>query len=317
MLYDDLEWVNRYRPATKTPWIGRADGRFHQVFVCDDLRQPLSTNPNAHNFGLVGFACDEGVRRNHGRPGAVNGPNAFREIFAKLPANIPEDWKFYDIGDITCDDGDLEASQECLGKTVKNLRDQGIIPIVIGGGHEMAWGHYQGLRDDHLSIVNFDAHFDLRPYEERGSSGSPFLQIHDDCQKRGVPFSYNCFGVQPLGNTQALFDKAHELGVNIVTSDEIDDHLSSAVNQVIEHADKIYLTICLDVFSASVAPGVSAPQSLGVMPSQIIPAINRLAASGKVVGFDIAELNPKYDRDHMTAQLATYLVSSFIHNNNS
>jgi len=316
MLHDDRDWVSRYRPATKTPWAGRADGRFHQKFVCDDLRQPLETNPNAHNFGLIGFACDEGVRRNHGRTGAVEGPTVFRETFAKLPANIPDDWKFYDIGDITCDDGDLEASQECLGKTVKNLREQGIIPIVIGGGHEVAWGHYQGLRNDHLSIINFDAHFDIRPYEEKGSSGTPFLQMHDDCQRRNVPFSYSCFGVQPLGNTQSLFDQAHQLGITIVNSEEIDDHLSSAVNHAIEHAESIYLTICLDVFAASVAPGVSAPQPLGLMPWQILPALNRIAESGKVIGFDVAELNPQFDRDHMTAQLAAYLVSSFIHHLN-
>jgi len=324
MLYDDRDWVKHYRPATKTPWIGGSDGpgarRFHELFVCDDLRQPLETNPKAHNFGLIGFACDEGVRRNHGRTGAVDGPIAFREIFAKLPANVPEDWKFYDVGDIACDDGDLETAQKCLGKTVENLREQGIFPLVVGGGHEVSWGHYQGLRNsfpkDHLSIINFDAHFDIRSYEDKGSSGTPFLQIYNDCREKGLPFSYSCFGVQKLGNTNALFEKAHELGIQTVTSDEIHerlDHFHSAINQATEYADKIYLTVCLDVFGASFAPGVSAPQSLGVAPWQILPALAQIARSGKVVGFDVAELNPKFDRDHMTAHLAAQLVSSFIH----
>jgi len=314
MLYEDHEWVSRYRPPTKSPWGGRGGGRFHERFVCDDLRQPLEAAEEGQHFGLIGFACDEGVRRNHGRPGAAEGPAAFRQALATLPANVPKSWKFYDVGDITCDDGDLQASQKCLGKTVRALREQKILPLVIGGGHEVAWGHYQGLAGDHLSIMNFDAHFDLRPYDGEGSSGTPFLQIADDCRQRGVPFSYSCFGIQPLGNTQPLFDKAHEFGVNFVTADEIETRLPSALSRALGHGDKVYLTVCLDVFNVSSAPGVSAPQPLGLFPAEIIPAIKQVAQSGKVAGFDIAELNPKYDRDGQTAKLAAYLASTFIHN---
>ncbi|NGX57426.1 MAG: Formimidoylglutamase [Chlamydiae bacterium] len=324
MLYDDQEWVNRYRPASKTPWFGRKDGagskRFHEIFVCDDLRQPLETIPYAMNFGLVGFACDEGVRRNHGRPGAVEGPTAFREMLAKLPVMAPDNWKFYDVGDITCDDGDLETSQRCLGKTVHNLLEQGIFPLVIGGGHEVSWGNYQGVRaslpKSHLSIINFDSHFDIRSYEEQASSGTSFLQIHDDCHEKGIPFSYSCLGIQNYGNTSDLFEKAKQIGVQYVSADEIhkgSHHLDSSVNQAVEYGEGIYLTICLDVFASPFAPGVSAPQSLGLFPYHVIPAITHIARSGKVVCFDIAELNPKYDRDHTTVQLAALLTSTFIH----
>ena len=55
--------------------------------------------------------------------------------------------------------------------------------IVIGGGHETAWGHFQGLAHPNkdIAILNFDAHFDLRPLinGQLGSSGTPFRQIHN------------------------------------------------------------------------------------------------------------------------------------------
>jgi formiminoglutamase len=73
------------------------------------------------------------------------------------------------------------------------------------------------------------------------------------------------------------------------------------------------MSICLDVFSAAVAPGVSASQPLGVMPWDIISFVRQLASSGKVVSCDIAELSPRYDVDHQTAKLAAILIYEFIH----
>ncbi len=324
MLYDDRQWVNRYRPASKTPWQGRSDSPgakcFHEVFVCDDLRQPLITSPGAMNFGLLGFASDEGVKRNHGRAGAFRGPDAIREALAKFPVNVPENWKFFDVGDITCDDGKLEAAQECLGKTVHLLLDQGIFPILIGGGHEIAWGHYQGLRKSlpktEISIVNFDAHFDMRPLKGEGSSGTSFLQIGEDCKRRRIPFHYTCLGIQNYGNTSALFKTAKDYGVSYVSAEayHLGDPLKDqALDELLSMQQGIYLTICLDVFSAPFAPGVSAPQSLGLFPYHVVPQLKKLARSGRVIGFDIAEMNPKYDMDGRTAHLAASLITVFIH----
>lgn len=322
MLVDDHAWVKHYRPPTRSPWRGASDKtRFHQLFRCDDLRKPLPTENEAQHFGLIGFASDEGVKRNHGRTGAAEGPRAFREHFGKQPANMSCSTRFFDIGDIVCDDGDLESSQEALGKTVAFLKAQNIFPIVIGGGHEMAFGHYLGLREAYpdatIHIVNIDAHFDLRSFESKGSSGTPFLQMHDDCQKRSLPFAYSCFGIQTLGNTKALFEKAEELGVHTVTAETIHrdpDFLVGECQKIIEKGDSIYLTLCLDVFAAPFAPGVSAPQPMGLCPWDISPVIQFLAQSGKVVGFDLAELNPKFDLDSTTARLAGALCSQFIHN---
>ena len=121
---------------------------------------------------------------------------------------------FYDVGDIACENSDLETAQHALGQVVAHLLNQKIFPIVLGGGHETAWGHFQGIEaafpESDCAIINFDAHFDLRPLSDdnKGSSGTPFSQIAASRQAQGLPFDYTCFGIQQTGNTASLFEKA-------------------------------------------------------------------------------------------------------------
>lgn len=74
----------------------------------------------------------------------------------------------------------------------------------------------------------------------------------------------------------------------------------------------IYLTIDLDVFSSSYAPGVSAPQPLGLFPWHVIPILKKLTQTGKIVAFDICELNPRHDLEELTAKLSALLAVTFI-----
>src|SRR6185437_6072062 len=142
-----------------------------------------------------------GVRRNQGRIGAAEGPDAIRRTLAKLPIH-KNNFQLWDAGNILCSDGDLEASQTALSEIVSMLLSKKITPIILGGGHEVAWGHYQGIAKvyphKNLGIINFDAHFDMRSKLEdnKGSSGTPFLQIAEAHQATKRRFDYNCVGIQ-------------------------------------------------------------------------------------------------------------------------
>lgn len=308
-----------YRPPHSEIWHGRSDGalakRIHEGIELIDL-EALPNTTILPGYGIIGFACDEGVRRNQGRVGAAEGPEAIRKALSSLP--FPGKKPIYDCGNIICLDGDLERAQERLGEAVAMIMQFHLMPIVLGGGHELAWGHYQGiskaLPNVDLSIVNFDAHFDLRPLlkDGKGHSGCSFRQIADDCLKRQKPFNYTCLGIQSCSNTQDLFIEAKRLGVHVVQADEF--HLGGvqpaleAVDSLLTRCEAIYLTICLDVFAAPFAPGVSAPQPLGILPWQLLPIIKRIASSGHLVGLDFAELCPPYDNDARTARLAAQLL---------
>lgn len=321
-----MSWKSYYLPPDKSQWQGRPDtppdACFFQIIQTLNLLENKIGNLTHPAFALIGFRCDEGVRRNFGRIGAAEGPKAIRHALAKLPIQTPG-ISCFDVGDIFCQDHDLESAQSALGEVVAILLESGLKPIVLGGGHETAWGHYQGIAkvytDKHLGIINFDAHFDMRPLlpDSKGSSGTPFLQIakaHKTAKRR---FDYNCVGIQHAGNTRQLFETAKKYNTQIILADELhqgqQEKSVDFIDRIIDQNEIIYLSLCLDVFDAAVAPGVSAPQSLGLLPWAVIPLIRQLASSGKVISFDIVELSPRYDIDHRTAKLAANLLYEYIH----
>lgn len=318
--------LTRHQVCDPGFWQGRKDyesqERFFQyVKVLSDDSMKISQD-KPHTFALVGFACDEGVKRNLGRLGAKAGPSAIRKSLINLCPHIHNS-SIYDAGDIVCEDHDLEASQEQLGLLVAKLLKQNAMPIVLGGGHEVAWGHFLGISSqikptERLGIINFDAHYDLRPLidDKWGSSGSSFMQIAQYCQKNGRVFDYTCVGVQDIANTSKLTKVAKELGVHTLRAEECHfgglEKLQQAIDEVLQRCDKVYVTLCLDVFAQNFAPGVSAPQAFGLSPQQVIPMLRRLICSPKVISFDIAEMNPYFDTDLKTARLASYLITDVI-----
>jgi formiminoglutamase len=86
---------------------------------------------------------------------------------------------------------------------------------------------------------------------------------------------------------------------------------------MLERHERIYLSICLDVFASAYAPGVSAPQPFGITPIQALPILRRLAESGKVIALDIVELAPNYDPSGITAKLAASLLNEWIRVSNT
>jgi formiminoglutamase len=326
-----MTWNSCYQPPDATLWHGRDDlppaSCFFQIIRMLNLDDKTSwPDPkDTFQFALLGFSCDEGIRRNLGRVGAVEGPAAIRQMLAKLPIH-KHHFQLFDAGDILCINRDLEKAQEALSDAVHMLLSKKITPILLGGGHEIAWGHYQGIRktfsDNNLGIVNFDAHFDMRPKltDDKGSSGTPFLQIAEIHQLNQRRFDYNCVGIQPTGNTSSLFETARKHNTNILLAEDL--HLKHAgkvvdfIDRIIDQNEMIYLSLCLDVFASAFAPGVSSTQPLGLFPWQIIPMVRALAASGKVISYDIAELCPLHDISNNTAKLAATLVYEFIHHHN-
>lgn len=324
-------------PLDKTIWQGRVDPedgelgqRIHQKIVLQDGSEQanLSGEPG---LMLLGFACDEGVARNKGRVGAYDGPDTIRRALANLAWH--HETPFYDGGNIHCDDHNLDDSQRRLSDDICQALRQKHKVITLGGGHEIAWGSFQGLakyleqrqhtKPPKIGIINFDAHFDLRNYsavssEYRPSSGTPFSQIANYCQNREWPFHYACLGVSRASNTQALFKKADDLGV-LYREDHQLTALSLARRTVeletfIRESDYLYLTIDIDVFPACTAPGVSAPAARGVsyeiIEALMKPILEAKTDEGqsKLLVADLAEYNPRYDIDNQTARLAARLT---------
>lgn len=306
-----------YQVADMSVWQGRNDSeegalgrRWHERV------QPLHDSAAA-GTAVLGFACDAGVSRNQGRPGAKEGPQAIRKALANLAWH--HEGHVYDAGAVTCEGDALEAAQAELGRQVAHLLAEGHFPLVLGGGHEMAYGSFLGLarhaevqkRRPRIGIINLDAHFDLRA-GERASSGTPFRQIAEACEANGTDFNYLVYGISESANTEALFHRARSLGVQWRGDEDCHrDNLENLLDTLTFFADQVdwlYLTVCLDVLPAGVAPGVSAPAPYGVELSVVEALIDAAKATGKLMLADIAELNPSMDRDGITAKVAARLA---------
>jgi formiminoglutamase len=338
--------TQRLHQATESAiWQGRTDTedgasgkRFHHMVSLKALEQDSS------GITLLGFCCDEGVRRNKGRTGAFHAPDLIRQALANSAWHHQTDSRkaaFYDAGNIFCHQKNLEESQKALAKQVQIALKQEHKVIVLGGGHEVAWGSFQGLaahlQETNISspkigpkigIVNFDAHFDLRTYTKDSaqfpsSSGTPFRQIANFCTAQGWAFNYACLGVCRASNTQALFSCADNLKVFYREDNQLASHLMqkriTELTHFIAQVDYLYLTIDMDVFSAGIAPGVSAPAARGLsyetVERLLQPIFQATDNNGKakLLLADLAEYNPAFDIDKQTARLTARLVWDISH----
>lgn len=319
-----------YHPTKQHVWQGRIDGdeddvlRWHQVVQCIDLSQSDLPAIQEHQQGIaiVGFNCDEGVRRNKGRQGAAGGPAAIRKSCCNFPL-IASHIVIIDAGDVGCEDGKLEAAQELLGKKIKKIKAAGYMPIVLGGGHEVAYANFNGIiplqSKEEFGIINFDAHFDLREIDESigATSGTGIRQMSEYCKKHATPFHYLAIGIQQYSNTRRLFETADKMDAVYFLAesfcDDQMDHMLHVINGFISNADTIQLTIDMDVFAAAYAPGVSAVSFNGISPNGMLKHVVRhIMLSGKVASVDIAETNPLHDIDARTARLAASLVFDLV-----
>lgn len=306
---------------------GRIDGleadvqRLHQAIKYIDLDKEKIDSANKKSIALLSFANDEGVRRNQGRVGAASGNKAIRQALASLPVHFDEDVIVYDAGIIIQDDNDLERHQKELAFYVEKILSYNCLPVVLGGGHDITYGNYSGIRKfllpkkKKVGIINFDAHFDLRPIDPvvGATSGTSVWQIAKETLENKEDFSCLALGIQKYGNTKKLFDLAEKYNIEYVFGDDFAPENKSAIlskiNSFIKSVDHVYLTICMDVFSASYAPGVSATSLNGIIPDSLFrTCFDQIINSGKLISIDFAEVNPNFDIDNRTSKLAASLI---------
>jgi len=315
-----MSLYSKTHPDTYKGRLSKQNLYLHEKISCVDISSLEAATDKG--VALLGYTCDEGVRRNQGRVGAVKGADAIRKQLGKLPNHLDDQTYLLDVGSVNCSDADLEATQNELSQKVQQLLIRNLFPIVLGGGHDIAYGIYNGIKkylgdSKSIGIINFDAHFDLRSNENGNNSGTPFYQIAKDCGESGSAFQYLCLGIREDANDSSLFKTAKELDVKYILRDtfriEFHNEINAWINAFIQNVDSVYVTIDLDGFSSAYAPGVSAPSPMGFTPDVVLASLKTIVASGKLTALDIAELNPTYDIDDQTARLAASLVHTLIH----
>jgi formiminoglutamase len=267
---------------------------------------------------IIGFPSDEGVKRNGGRPGASQAPDAIRKQLYKMtpPADSYEPFvdllkKSVDAGNVQTS-GDVEADQEALGKIVAGFIEQNTVPIILGGGHETAFGHFSGYAEAGLktSIFNLDAHTDVRPLKEgKAHSGSPFRQAIE--HESGCCEQYLVAGLQTHSAAKSHLDFINNKKGRYLFRDET--NITSISGFFNEHdGDRLMVTFDMDAVDQSQAPGVSAPCANGLPADLWLTSAYLAGRNEKATSFDLSEVNPKFDRDNQTAKLAALTIWNFL-----
>jgi formiminoglutamase len=280
-----------------------------------DFIKPTSNKESA--VQLIGFPSDEGVKINGGRPGASKAPSL---IFDQLQKFTPHAHWFKNhtellnstagLNIIECS-GDLENDQKLLGESVASCLGAGVIPVIIGGGHETSFGHFLGYTesDNPVHIINIDAHTDVRPLKAgKAHSGSPFRQALED--PSGLCKSYNVFGLNPASVSQEHLNFVKSSGLALFESEL---RLENVRRWFDKAGDRnIMVTMDMDTVQHSEAPGVSAPNPSGISKELWLKLAFEFGKQPNVISFDLCEVNPEFDRDDQTVKLAALTIWKFL-----
>lgn len=269
------------------------------------------------SFILIGCPVDEGVERNGGRRGAAQAPALIRKQLNKMTPP-PDSVSVFvetcrsgvDLGDISS--GSMEEMQKQLGSRIAPWLEKDIPVIILGGGHETAYGHYLGYRKSAIphNIINLDAHADVREFKKGvGHSGSPFRQILED--EETLCRSYKAAGLQPhaVAKSHLAYIEHHGGEWHLYPDTDM-----SLIKRLYSNSDfPVMTTFDMDGVDQSQAPGVSAPCANGLDKSLWLSAAYLAGRNPNVKSVDLVEVNPQYDRDDQTTRLAALTIWNFLH----
>lgn len=260
-------------------------------------------DPSEATVALIGLADDEGVRLNHGRIGARDGPDAFRHALSRLgaaEADAPAWPSVYDAGNIG-PGTDLQDTHNRVTEAVAAVVELGLLPVAIGGGHDLTYPFVRAVADRYgpMTGVYFDPHLDVR---DTPGSGMSFRRLIET----GAATGLFIHGYDPFVNTRESkrwFD-AHNGHVE-----------AFGPGDPWPAGDRFFVSFDLDAVDQAYAPGVSAPNPSGMDPKEAAAWARAAGKNPRVMCIDIMELSPQHDQppgDGSTARLAAYLFLSFL-----
>jgi len=273
----------------------------------------------AADIVIIGCPQDEGVRRNHGRVGAAEAPEAIRSQFYKLTTfNLKK--KIFDLGDVTAG-STLEDTHDTMTAVVTQLLTDGKRVIVLGGGNDISYADGRAMAEvfgpDWWIGVNVDAHLDVRIADQR-NSGTPYRQLLEEKHLR--PDYFYEVGYQAHFASPIYYEYIRDLGVNRISLEtlrsraEADLELKESIRQkFIGQSSSLntFFGFDMDAVRAADAPGTSRPSPLGLRAGEFIQLVKYAASLANTKIIEFTEVNPHFDVDDRTTKLVAIGMHRF------
>jgi agmatinase len=214
------------------------------------------------------------------------------------------------VGDVVIQGSQIHPNFDRMTEVVRRLTESGALPVTVGGDHSITFPLVRGMQPaGELDVVYLDAHADFID----DLDGSRFSGASEMRRIRELPFvsSVTALGIRNVD--RAELDGMRELGVRWATARElIEGRGADAVAELVPRSRGLYVSIDLDVLDISLTPGRTLPEPGGLSYRQLHAVLDQIARRGKVVGFDVVELNPALDAGEVTARTAAWLITHFL-----
>ncbi|PYT03668.1 MAG: arginase [Acidobacteria bacterium] len=224
-----------------------------------------------------------------------------------------------------------EAAEE-LASMVEAGLEEGAIPVILGGDHSIAIGSVAGVasyyrkRTQRVGIIWLDAHTDVNTPETSPSGnihGMPLAALLGKGARelthvagfapKILPENVAVIGARSIDPGEREFIRS--VGIRVFSMSELDERgLPDVVAEAVEIATMntagLHVTMDMDFIDPFYAPGVGTPERGGATYRESHLAMEKIAASGRVLSVELTEVNPVFDTANQTAQLAVELILS-------
>ncbi|MGI9372499.1 MAG: agmatinase [Hyphomicrobiales bacterium] len=276
----------------------------------------------ASDIAVMGAPFDFGTQW---RSGARFGPRAIREAstlfsFGHAGAYDHEDDAVYlgadvsmvDIGDADIVHTQTEMSHANIEFGVRKMLAGGALPVVLGGDHSInipCVNAFDGNGPIH--ILQIDAHLDFvdERHGVRYGHGNPMRRAAEKDYVTGL----TQVGIRNVSSTaREGYEAARNMGSDILSVRQARALGAEGVIERIPEGARVYVTIDIDAFCPSIAPGTGTPSHGGFLYYDVLEMLQHLAKRHEVVGMDLVEVAPDYDPSGSTQILAAQVLLNFL-----
>lgn len=285
--------------------------------ICSFAKYPIAEDYGSidADIAVIGVPYDTGVGF---LPGARLGPRRIREVSTQYARGdrgffdpdtgeqlLAAPARIIDCGDADVLHGDIQYSFYSIEHAVRRILERGAVPAIMGGDHSITIpvGRALGAIGKKITVIQFDAHLDWTGSvgPQRYGNGSPMRRL-SEMEHIGAMVQ---IGLRGIGSSRREdFEDAKSWGSVLITSREARRIGPEGVMARIPKSDCYYVTIDIDGYDMSIAPGTGSPSPGGMYYDEVNDMLAGICRMGKVVGFDLVEVAPQYDPAGITSRLA-------------
>jgi formiminoglutamase len=264
-----------------------------------------------------------------GSSGVALAPNAIRSAFLTNTTYSPDfdvDIKklvVRDLGDVRMHMTDVSTCHEnikcAVAEIYKKINVSSI--ILVGGDHSITAPAIEGYKlshpDQRLGVIHFDAHNDVRNFEDGGpTNGTPIRGIIE--KSAGVKGSNICqVGIHGFMNSSFYKLYCEEQGITVLTSRQvrkigIEAAVEKAISIATNSTDAVWLTVDIDVLTLPYCFGTGAMSPEGLEPWDLLEAMFKLGNHPKVKAIDLVCIDPLRDYRDYTARVGCSIILTYL-----